>query len=409
MRALSNKGLKIAPAKIGPDYIDGSYLSKASGKKAINLDGFAFNKNEIRALAYKQAKKANLMLVEGVMGLFDGAIKRGAGSTADIAQQLELPIIMVVDCSKMAQSIAALIYGYKNYNKNINLVGVILNKVANLRHETMLRKSLANIDVKILGAIYRHEKLKVPSRHLGLTLANEIDKSEMLIENSAKIIQQSIDLDALVNLAKPLKKAQYQANLTPLGQNIAIAKDNCFAFIYQHILLDWQQQGAKISFFSPLNNEKPNENADAIFLPGGYPELYGEQLANAKNFHKGLKVAAQNGALIYGECGGFMVLGKALVDENGKEYKMSGLLPIISTIDSPKRVLGYRNLSHDSMLPFAKNLKGHEFHYSSSSPSNLPSLFKASDAKGNSLADMGAQDKNIMGSYAHIIASNIGA
>ena len=429
MRALNNMGVKIAPGKIGPDYIDGSYLSKASGREVINLDGFAFDEKQIKALAFEQAESADLLLIEGVMGLFDGANgmgaggKRGAkgakgesersgkrggveGSTANIAQILNIPVIMVIDCSYFAQSISALVYGYKNYDKNINLAGIILNKVASLRHEEILRESLTNIDIEILGVIYKNNELKIPSRHLGLTLADEIDNGETHIEIMAEIVKNSIDLEKIYSLAKKIKRVEYQANLTPLGQNIAIAKDICFSFIYQHILLDWKKQGANISFFSPLNNEAPEKTADAVFLPGGYPELYGEQLSKADNFFNGLRLARDRGALIYGECGGFMVLGQFLIDERGKKHKMSALLPFSSSINKPKRILGYRNLSHNSMLPFAKNLKGHEFHYSTSSPSNLPTLFKASDAKGNKLADMGVQDKNIMGSYAHIISEN---
>jgi len=411
MRALSNMGVKIAPAKTGPDYIDVAYLSKASGKKAINLDGFAFNNDELRGLANQQARNADLLLVEGVMGLFDGAFganKIGIGSTADLAQKLNSPIVLIIDCSHMAQSIAAIVYGYKNFSSEINVAGVILNKVASARHEKMLRDALVPVGVEILGAVYRNDELNIPNRHLGLTLPNEIDGTELLIEKVAKMVANSVDLEKFMALALPLEAQNYQPELAPLGQHIAIAKDDAFAFIYQHQLMAWRKKGAKISFFSPLNNDKPDDKADAIFLPGGYPELHGEKIANADNFKRGLLEAQQRGALIYGECGGFMVLGERLINQQGKSYEMSGLLPIISNINQPKRVLGYRYLSHNSSLPFAKNLSGHEFHYSSCSKTDLPALFGAKDSAGVELDAMGAVLNNVMGSYAHVISASFG-
>ena len=401
--ALKNKGLKIAPFKVGPDYIDGQFLALSAMEPTFNLDSFAFEKNHLEGLAYQGAKNADLMVVEGVMGLFDGAAKNGKGSSADVAQKLNLPIILVVDCSKMAQSIAPLIFGFKNYDKGVNIAGVILNKVGSPRHEKMLRDALKGQNIKIFGVFYQNEDLKIPSRHLGLTLPNEIKNAQNLIKNAAEIISKSVDLEAIINLAKPIKKTEFISNIAPLGQHIAIAKDSAFAFIYEHILLDWKKQGAKISFFSPLNNEVPDVKADAVFLPGGYPELYAKQISNADNFFKGLKDARNRDALIYGECGGFMVLGEAIIDKYGESHKMSGLLPITSTINSPKRILGYRYLTHNSSLPFTENLIAHEFHYSMVSGNNLPALFKARDSMGNELPAMGAQRGKVMGSYAHVI------
>ena len=411
MRALSNLGIKIAPAKAGPDYIDVAYLSKASGKKAVNLDGFAFNNDELRGLANRQANNADLLLIEGVMGLFDGgfgANKIVSGSTADLAQKLNSSIVLIIDCSHMAQSIAAMTYGYKNFSAEINVAGVILNKVASIKHEKMLRDALVPVGVEVLGAVYRNDELNIPNRHLGLTLPNEIDGTEILIEKAAKMVATSIDLEKFIALAMPLEKQDYQPKLAPLGQHITIARDDAFVFIYQHQLMGWRKMGAKISFFSPLNNEKPDVSADAIFLPGGYPELHGEKIANADIFKVGMQEAQKRGALIYGECGGFMVLGERLIDQQGMSYEMSGLLPIVSSINQPKRVLGYRHLSHNSPLPFAKNLSGHEFHYSSCSKTKLPTLFGAKDSSGQNLAAMGAVLGNVMGSYAHVISAAFG-
>ncbi len=405
MRAFMQKGVKLAPAKTGPDYIDGAYLAKASDEKTVNLDSFAFETSELLGLANHASKNSDLLLIEGAMGLFDGGAN-GVGSSADLAKKLSLPIILVIDCSFMAQSISALIYGYKNFDKEINLAGVILNRVGSERHENILRTALAPMGVEVLGVIYRDDELKIANRHLGLILPNEIGDAEKLITSAAKKIGKSVDLDRLLEIAKPLQAQKYSPSLAPLGQHIAIAKDDCFAFIYQHQILGWQKMGAQISFFSPLNNQGSALDADAVFLPGGYPELYAEKLSNSDIFFNGLQKASERDALIYGECGGFMVLGEALIDKQGNKHKMSGLLPITSFMNNPKRVLGYRYLSHKSPLPFAKNLKGHEFHYSYCSKSDLPSLFNAKDSYGEILPDMGVVKGNIMGSYAHVISAH---
>ncbi len=404
MRAFAQKGVEIAPAKTGPDYIDGAYLAKASDEKTVNLDSFAFETSELLGLANHISEQKDLLLIEGAMGLFDGGAK-GAGSSADLAKKLSLPIVLVIDCSFMAQSISALICGYKNFDKEINLAGVILNRVGSKRHEDILRNALKPMGVEVLGAIYRDNDLKIANRHLGLILPDEIDDAEKLILLAAKKIESSIDLDRLLEIAKPFQTQQYKPSLAPLGQHIAIAKDDCFAFIYQHQILGWREMGAEISFFSPLNNESPALDADAIFLPGGYPELHAEKLSNSDIFFTGLQKASEKNGLIYGECGGFMVLGEALIDKQGKGHKMSELLPITSSMNNPKRVLGYRYLSHQSPLPFAKNLRGHEFHYSCCTKSDLPSLFSAKDSYGEILPDIGVVRGKIMGSYAHVISA----
>jgi cobyrinic acid a,c-diamide synthase len=212
-----------------------------------------------------------------------------------------------------------------------------------------------------------------------------------------------VDLNALVALAAPLPEADDPKPLPPLGQHIAIARDAAFAFHYEHWLADWRGQGAELRFFSPLAGEAPDAEADAIYLPGGYPELHGEAIANAASFKSGLAAARDRGVLIYGECGGYMVLGQSLTDANGDTHDMAGLLPLRSRIDKPDRTLGYRHLTHSSPLPWPAQLAGHEFHYSVSRPTNLLPLFDATDARGAALPAMGSVIGRVMGSYAHVI------
>lgn len=400
-RALVERRLKIAPAKTGPDYIDPTFLTLAAKSPCTNFDPWAMSAETLKGLAHRHAQDADLLVCEGVMGLFDGSAA-GGGSTADLAEALDLPVILVVDCSHMAQSVAAIVDGFANFRAGLRLAGVILNKVASDRHEAMLLSALAAANHTVLGVVRRTADMKVPERHLGLTLPGEVENVEAMISTAANAMS-GIDLDALVKIAAPVGEAAPVGALRPLGQHIAIARDAAFAFVYEHLLTGWRAAGSTISFFSPLANEAPDAHADAIFLPGGYPELHGEGLSAAERFKAALVAARDRGALIYGECGGYMVLGEGLTDRDGKRHEMAGLLPVSSSIDRPRRQLGYRLLTQEDHLPWNGELKGHEFHYSSATPANLPPLFKATDVLGEAVPDMGAVLGRVMGSYAHVI------
>ncbi|WEJ32562.1 cobyrinate a,c-diamide synthase [Devosia sp. SD17-2] len=405
LAALRQQGKIVAPAKTGPDYIDPIYLSRAAGREAINLDPWAMDATQLRALAAQQATGADLLLVEGVMGLFDGAAD-GKGSTGDLAETLKLPVILVADADRQSQSIAPLVAGFAHWRPGVRIAGIIINRVASARHERMLTTALNALDIPVLGAIPRRTDLIVPERHLGLVLPGEVDGFDGFLTAAATAIADYIDLAALARLAAPVPAAtELPRALAPLGQRIAIASDAAFAFLYPHLLDGWRAAGAELSFFSPLADEAPSADANAIFLPGGYPELHGATLAAAQKFKSGLVAARDRDALIYGECGGFMVLGEALVDKSGVSHAMTGLLPTITRIDRPKRVLGYRRLLHDSPLPWPAGLNGHEFHYSSAKGAGLPPLFEALDAEAIRQPPMGAQLGRVMGSYAHVISA----
>lgn len=399
--AFRRRGLRVAPAKTGPDYIDTSILADVAGQAAVNLDPWAMAQDRLRGLA--AAPDADLLVVEGVMGLFDGAAD-GRGSTADLAEALDLPVVLVLDAEKQSQSIAALAHGFLSFRPGLRFAGLIVNRAASTRHEAMLRRALAPLDVPLLGVIPRRDTLHLPERHLGLVLPAEIAEFDQVVTAAAETVADFVDLDRLLAAAMPPAPSEaIAAPLPPLGQRIAIARDQAFAFLYQHQLADWQRAGASLSFFSPLADEAPPADADAIFLPGGYPELHGPLLAAASRFKAGLVDAAVRGALIYGECGGFMVLGQGIVDREGARHAMTGLLPHETRIDRPRRVLGYRRLAHRSPLPFPAHLNGHEFHYSSAKQQRGTPLFSATDALGEALPPMGLVEGRIMGSYAHVI------
>lgn len=403
LAALRRRGVLVAPAKTGPDYIDPAFLGRAALREAVNLDPWSMRPARIKALADLQGTGADLLVIEGVMGLFDGAAD-GFGSTADLAELLELPVVMVVDADRQSQSVAPLVAGFANWRPGVRVAGVILNRVASAKHERMLTEALAATGIACLGAIPRNPALVIPERHLGLVLPGEVTAFEGFLDSAAETISDYVDLDQLQALAMPLPSVEEQTvPLAPLGQRMAIARDDAFAFAYPHLLDGWRAMGAELSFFSPLADEAPATDADAVFLPGGYPELHGATLAAAAGFKAGLAGARDRDAVLYGECGGFMVLGEALVDKAGISHAMTGLLPVTTRIDRPKRILGYRRLVHAGDLPWPGRLNGHEFHYSSARQSRLTPLFAATDATGQAMPPMGAVIGRVMGSYAHVI------
>lgn len=403
LAALRRRGVVVAPAKTGPDYIDPAFLGRAALREAVNLDPWSMAPARLKALAATQATGADLLLVEGVMGLFDGAADN-TGSTADLAELLELPVILVVDATSQSQSVAPLVAGFANWRPGVRVAGVILNRVASMKHERMLVDAIAATGIPCLGAIPRDAALVVPERHLGLVLPGEVGAFDSFLDAAAEAVDGYVDLPRLRSLAAPIADAELStAPLPPLGQHIAIARDDAFAFLYPHLLDGWRARGAELSFFSPLADEAPAVDCNAVFLPGGYPELHGQKLAAAAVFKAGLIAARNRGVLIYGECGGFMVLGETLVDKAGQGHAMAGLLPLTTRIDRPKRILGYRRLVQSGDLPWPGQLNGHEFHYSSARQSRLPPLFGATDARGEALPPMGAVIGRVMGSYAHVV------
>lgn len=396
LRALKNRGLNVRSAKSGPDYIDPRFHEAASGAPCPNLDAWAMTPDRIRALAAGDGP----LLIEGAMGLFDGAPPDGKGATADLARILHLPVILVVDAARQSQSVAPLVQGFAGFDPSVTVAGVILNNVGSPRHERMLRRALSPLDLPVLGAVPRQATLTHPSRHLGLVQAGERPDLEAFLQTVAAVMEQTVDIDALLGLMTDLPLAPAHTPPPPPAQSIAIAKDRAFAFAYPHLLADWQTAGATLSFFSPLNNEAP-PLADLIFLPGGYPELHAGTIAGAEVFLTGLRVAAKT-TEIYGECGGYMILGDGLVDAQGHRHRMAGLLRLETSFAQRKLHLGYRHLTPLGG-PWPSTLLGHEFHYATTLTRTGQPLFTAHDAEGTDLPDMGLIDGRVSGSFAHII------
>jgi len=386
LRALKNKGIDIASAKAGPDYIDPAFHAISSGYASVNLDPWAMTAPRFSTLANRQ--DGSHLLIEGMMGLFDGAAD-GSGSAAELSRALG--------------SIAALVRGFRDHDPKVKIAGVILNKVGSARHKKMLCDALEQIKVDVLGVIPRDDSFVLPERHLGLVQAGETEDIEAFIEQAAATLSKTCDLEKIENGFLPIRERKRQgALMPPLGQEIAIAQDEAFSFIYPHLLDDWRQQGASLSFFSPLANEAPQTGVDAIYLPGGYPELYAGKLANAEDFKFALAIARDRETLIYGECGGYMVLGDGIMDADGKMHPMAGLLQLETSFQQRKLHLGYRSLTtHD--FAYGDLLNAHEFHYTTVIKEEGEPLFTSHDALGTDLGKAGLRDGTVMGSYMHVI------
>ncbi|MEL6317718.1 MAG: cobyrinate a,c-diamide synthase [Pseudomonadota bacterium] len=384
LRAWRDQGRGVAGAKSGPDYIDPGFHAAAAGRPSVTLDAWASAPDALRARAreHAQAAQAELVLVEGAMGLLDAAAPNAlgvGGSAADLAAALGAPAALVIDIAGQAQSAALAAAGARALRPDLTLAGVILNRAASDRHAARAEAALAAAGVRCFGALPRAAELATPARHLGLTPAAERADLEPFLARAGALAARHLDLDALAAAAAPLSPARRPAppRLAPLGARIAVARDAAFAFAYPHMLSDWRAQGAEIAPFSPLADEAPDAAADAVFLPGGYPELHAGRLAAAARFLAGLREAAARGARVLGECGGYMALGEGLVDGAGARWPMAGLLPLETSFAERRLHLGARRLAPTqaaaAALAWRGPISGHEFHYAAYSAAPGPS------------------------------------
>ncbi|MFC5756969.1 cobyrinate a,c-diamide synthase [Rhizobium sp. GCM10022189] len=406
LRALRDRGVAVAPGKAGPDYIDPAFHAAASGAHCLNFDPWGMRPELISANATLHRSGDRILLIEGMMGLFDGAAD-GHGTAAELAAQLGLSVVLVVDASRLSQSVAPLVSGFAGFRADVRIAGVILNKVGSDRQEAMLRQALDKIRMPVVAVIRKDAMLALPERHLGLVQAGEHAALEEFIDNAAAAVSEECNFEFLLRIARQGLNRPSAANiarLMPFGSRIAVARDIAFAFCYEHMLLGWRRRGAEISFFSPLADEAPAADADAIYLPGGYPELHAGKLAGAGNFAAAMKAAAARGVRIYGECGGYMVLGDGLVDGAGGRHEMLGLLPVVTSYEKRERHLGYRRVTPLEGAFFDRPMAAHEFHYSTIvSEGEADRLFAARDALGNDLGPAGLRRGQVAGSYMHLI------
>jgi cobyrinic acid a,c-diamide synthase len=412
LRALTRRGMKVASAKCGPDYIDGAFHRVATGRASVNLDSWAMPPALMAGLAAQVGADADLVVCEALMGLFDGVpgpVGR-TGSSADIAAALGWPVLLVLDASGQSQSAAAIAKGCATYDPRIRVAGVVLNRLGSPRHARLAGEAVAALGIPVVGAMPRSDAIVLPERHLGLVQAGETGDLERRLEAMADFVAENCDIAAIRALAAQgiAPADEPMRALRPPGQSIAVARDEAFSFLYPHVLQGWRTQGAEVNFFSPLADEPPDDSADSCWLPGGYPELHAGRLAAASNFLNGLRHFAESRP-VHGECGGYMVLGKSLTDADGTAHMMTGLLDVSTSFAKRKLHLGYREarLAGASCLgPAGTRLRGHEFHYASiTDPGRDEPLAMVVDAYGSDPAPTGSRRGHVSGSFFHVIAA----
>ena len=398
-RCLLKKGVSVGIVKLGPDYIDRGFHSAAIGGEALNLDLWAMSEQLQEHILASQA--AELTIFEGMMGLFDGRLF----STADAAKRLGLGIILILDVGASAQTP---IHIAKALASEVNLVGVILNRVRSGRHLRLLKEAAAQLGVKVLGELPSSSALRMDSRHLGLVQAAEVRELDAKLDAAAELLEERLDLAAITAAASPLPTTTGQSpEFQAPGKHVAVARDRAFSFTYPWFLAGWRNSAAAISYFSPLADQPPPEAADFIYLPGGYPELYPE-LGRAKRFFDGLRRARERGAWIYGECGGFMVLGESIT-VGGRRTPTAGLLKFSSHMDSKLRAVDYRQVRLNSATALGAEgsmWRGHEFRYATTKRAEgYQPLFISAAGGECSIDEYGIIDGRVFGSFIHLIDS----
>jgi cobyrinic acid a,c-diamide synthase len=415
LAAFRRQGIAVQPFKCGPDYIDPAFHTAASGRASFNLDSWAMQPAQIVALTHA-ADGADLVLAEGSMGLFDGVAnpgEMGTGASADVAALMGWPVVLVLDVSGQAQSAAAVAHGFAALRKDVTLAGVVLNRVASVRHEALVRAGMAAAGVRVLGALPRRPSVALPERHLGLVQAEEQPRLAQILAEMADFVAGHVDLAVLRAIAaktQPVGAVGVQ-DIAPPGNRVALARDAAFSFVYPHLLEGWRRAGAEILPFSPLADEVPDASADACWLPGGYPELHAGRLAAATGFRSGLRSFAATRP-VHGECGGYMAMGEGLVDASGARHEMAGLFELVTSFEKRRMHLGYRLARLTSPIPghgAGARLRGHEFHYATILEHNDAPLADVVDASGAVVPEAGSSKVyegggRATGSFFHLIA-----
>jgi cobyrinic acid a,c-diamide synthase len=414
---LAQKKLKVQSFKVGPDYIDPMFHTWMTGNFCRNLDPILTEENYIKTCYLQHTQQVNYSIIEGVMGLFDGVffpehIKQDDspkindyGSTAHLARILNLPVILVVDCSKLSNSVAAIVQGYQTFDPQVKIMGVILNKVGSDRHLQLLENALQSLQIKIVGVFRRQDQITIPDRHLGLIPTGELANLRNLRENLAHLAQTCLDWDFLLPLlqVEPVKINTPEIKLNS-SLKIGIAQDQAFNFYYQDNLDILQQLGVQLIPFSPLQDHKLPENITGLYFGGGFPEMFAQILAENHSIKTEIKSLINQGIPTYAECGGLMYLCEKLMDFQGQTWEMLGILPATTKMEN-KLTLGYRQaiaLQDTIILEKGAKVWGHEFHRSSVLPVSKNPLFNLQTLANAQNIREGWHGQNIHASYVHL-------
>ena len=414
LAALRGKGRKVQAYKIGPDYIDPGYHALASGCPAHNLDTWLIPETCLKQIFAESAKGADIAVIEGVMGLYDGG-RNGISSTAEIAKLLDAPVLLVIDAKSMGASAAALALGFRAYDPSVKLAGVLLNRLGSATHQMMIEEALAEIGIPVFGAVRRDTELAMPERHLGLLPTDENQDME-IIRRMAEKVSAQVKLDDILSLAEqaePLEAGhategrQLSADNAPCCR-IGVAKDEAFSFYYRESLRVLERLGAEIVPFSPLK-DTALPSVDGVILGGGFPEMFAAQLEENHSMRDAVRQAAAMGMPIYAECGGFMYLMEALIDFEGVRHSMAGVIPGKVQMQEKLQMVGYvtAELQTDSVLGLAgQQLRGHEFHFSveclEEAAAAYPRAFTFTRMRNGAKYPAGYAKNNVLGSYLHL-------
>lgn len=387
MAALARRGLRVQPFKVGPDFIDPGFHEAACRRVSRNLDGWMLTREANLQVLARASRDADIAVIEGVMGLFDG---RGgndeAGSTAEMAKWMGAPVLLVVDASAMARSAAAVVRGFAEFDPAVDVAGVLFNRVGALRHRELLDEAMrAHCHTEAFGFLPRDPQLALPSRRLGLVLAEEAVTVELL-QKFASWIENHIDIDAVVRVARErsadLPDTAAPAERAARRARIAVARDAAFCFYYPDNLDLLAAAGAELVNFSPIADSCLPADIDGIYLGGGYPELHAEQLAANRPMIEAMRRFAHAGAPLYAECGGFMYLTESIIDAEGREHPMAGIFPTRARMQKKLAAMGYREIvpaGDAAWVDGGQSLRGHEFRYSAMDPMppSVPRAYRA--------------------------------
>ena len=410
MAAFARRGMQVQGFKAGPDFIDPGHHQAVTGRVSHNLDGWMTDRETVRNTFARSGAPCDMTVVEGVMGLYDGfSGTSDAGSAAQLARWLELPVILVVDARSMARSAAAVVRGFADFDPRVRLAGVVFNRVGSPRHREILEQAMTELeDVPLLGCLDRKEGLTPPSRHLGLLTAGEWDWNRQRTDALADWVERGIDLDALferlprMKHSVPVPEEQAKPHV-----RIGLARDQAFCFYYEENLRLLRKAGADLVPFSPMHDDRLPENLDGLYLGGGYPEVYGEMLAANTSMREAIRKFAEQGCPVYGECGGFMYLTRELTDKAGNTWPMVGMFDVSCVMQPRFAALGYREVrSTASTLlgPAGTVIRGHEFHYSRTEGEHLEaeSVYSVTDRRGPNEKSRGWLQNRTLGSYVHL-------